>query len=77
MSRVIVHDEDGPLYIDEDDIDPEKGDIAICQCGLSDTRPFCDGSHRAAEDEADDELYRYDEEGDRSRVEIVDTEDDD
>ena len=44
---------------DEDDVDPEKGDVAVCQCGLSDEFPFCDGSHRATEDEAPDERYKY------------------
>jgi CDGSH-type Zn-finger protein len=59
MSRAIVHTETGPRKLDEDDIDPEKGDIAVCQCGLSKEYPFCDGSHRATEDESDDRLYKY------------------
>jgi CDGSH-type Zn-finger protein len=59
MSRAIVHTETGPRRLDEDDIDLEKGDIAVCQCGLSEEYPFCDGSHRATEDESDDHLYKY------------------
>ncbi|MFB6242461.1 MAG: CDGSH iron-sulfur domain-containing protein [Halobaculum sp.] len=69
MARVIVHEEDGPLYVDEDDIHPEKGDIAICQCGLSDERPFCDGSHDRTAGEDPAELYAYDG-TDRERVDI-------
>lgn len=76
MSRVIVHDETGPLKLDEDDLDPEKGNVAICLCGLSDDYPFCDGTHRTTRDEGADALYRY-EDGDRREVEIVPADDSD
>ncbi|WP_247009024.1 CDGSH iron-sulfur domain-containing protein [Halorientalis litorea] len=59
MSREITHDARGPRKIDESDIDEQKGDIAICMCGLSAEYPFCDGSHRATEDEAEGTRYKY------------------
>jgi len=63
MTRLVEHEATGPLKLDADDVDPEKGDVAICRCGLSDDRPFCDGSHRRTGDEAADVTYRYDDEG--------------
>ena len=48
---------DGPLIVrgeftlrDEDgrEIDPGRHTIALCRCGRSRLRPFCDGSHRRA-----------------------------
>jgi CDGSH-type Zn-finger protein len=59
MAREVTHTEDGPIYLDEDDVDPEKGDIAVCLCGLSDEHPFCDGSHRAVEDEPEGRRFKY------------------
>jgi CDGSH-type Zn-finger protein len=59
MPREVTLDGRGPRYLDADDIDPDKGDVAVCQCGLSDEFPFCDGSHRATDDEDDDTRYKY------------------
>lgn len=37
----------------------------ICGCGLSNTQPFCDGTHKIAEAEGPGNLYWYDEDGQR------------
>jgi len=45
---------DGPLLVRGDfqlldeqgrAIDPQRGTIALCRCGRSGSKPFCDGSH--------------------------------
>jgi len=74
MSRVVDLDATGPRKLDESDLDPEKGDVAVCQCGLSDDFPFCDGSHRATKTETEGTRYRYVETDDgvrRRRIERI------
>lgn len=53
----IVPYKDGPLVIRGDfalrdeqgrEIDAGRRTVALCRCGRSQLRPFCDGSHRRA-----------------------------
>lgn len=76
MTRLIELEANGPRKLDPSDIDDEKGDVAVCQRGLSESFPFCDGSHRRTADEDAETTYVY-EDGERSVVERVVTEDGD
>ena len=47
--------EDGPLLVRGDftivtpegeRIEPGRGTVALCRCGKSATKPFCDGTHK-------------------------------
>jgi len=41
-------------------------------CGLSNNQPYCDNSHKIAEEEEDNKAYAYDKEG--KRIEVIDFE---
>jgi CDGSH-type Zn-finger protein len=56
MSRLVRHDAKGPAVIE---IAPGKI-VEICLCGLSQDKPFCDGSHRKTRDEPEHQLFVYD-----------------
>ncbi len=45
---VILTDADGNAF----PTNPEKPVVALCRCGASKNRPFCDGAHNAAGFEA-------------------------
>lgn len=71
MPREITHDARGPYRIDENDIDEQKGDIAICMCGLSADYPFCDGSHAGTTDEDPDVRYKYVNDDDEGKRRVI------
>lgn len=71
MARLVRFTQNGPIKIEP----PLEKPIWICACGLSQTFPICDGSHKAcrlAETEPG-KLYIYD----TDRRTIVETRDDD
>lgn len=43
-SAITIHDADGNAF----PIDPSKPAIALCRCGASANKPFCDGGHRGS-----------------------------
>ena len=79
MSKpTIMVREDGPYVVKNlDDLRAPEGEaiqakaaMPLCRCGLSDDKPFCDGSHREqgwkADGQADDpkgEVHRYEGDG--------------
>lgn len=60
MSRLLRHDAQGPALIQVGETT-----VAVCQCGLSANKPFCDGSHTRTRDEKRDVTYVYDAHGNR------------
>jgi CDGSH-type Zn-finger protein len=56
MSSTITPYEDGPLIVrgdfdlrtpDGKPVDAGRRTVALCRCGKSAIKPFCDGTHRA------------------------------
>lgn len=58
MARIVKRTHTGPLKLA---IGGEEK--FICRCGLSQSQPFCDGSHKLARTEDAGKLYWYDDAG--------------
>ena len=54
MARKIIKTLKGPF-----EVKPQDRSVFICQCGLSNKQPFCDGSHKKTLDEEDKKMYCY------------------
>ena len=47
---IAIQDADGGSFA----VNPDKPAVALCRCGHSGNKPFCDGAHRAADFQASD-----------------------
>ncbi|MFB6176675.1 MAG: CDGSH iron-sulfur domain-containing protein [Halobaculum sp.] len=71
MAREVTHDAKGPAPVSEEDVAERGGTAFVCQCGLSDDKPYCDGSHNNVADEDDDTLYKYENDDDEQPRHVV------
>ncbi len=71
MAREVTHEAHGPYMIDEDEFDEQGNPAAICQCGLSDNKPYCDGSHAGTTDEEEGKVYKYEDDDDENERHVV------
>lgn len=55
MPRLVRHEALGPIRID-----PQDKPIFVCACGISNTFPLCDGSHKICKAESPQKVYVYD-----------------
>ena len=62
MTRIIKINDSRPQLLE---IGGEKK--WICMCGLSKTKPLCDGSHKQCFDEEDGKVYSYEDVGQTPR----------
>ncbi|MCS3919543.1 CDGSH iron-sulfur domain-containing protein [Fervidibacter sacchari] len=70
MARIVRYERRRPYLI-------QVGgqNVAICACGLSKNKPYCDGTHKITRDEEAGKLYAYDEQRNRTVVQVTDEND--
>ncbi len=71
MVREVTHDAKGPAPITDADLAERDGTAFVCQCGLSDDKPYCDGSHNNVGDEEEGVLYKYEGDDDEQPRHVV------
>ena len=54
MARIIRVTATGPVKVE-----PQERAVWICQCGLTQNKPYCDGSHTQVRNEAEGKLCVY------------------
>jgi len=70
MAREVTHTERGPTPVTEEDLEEQGGTAFVCQCGLSDNKPYCDGSHNETSDEEEGKSYKYID-GERKKIDEI------
>ena len=63
MARLVKHEAKRPIIIQVSD-----KPVAICMCGLSKNKPYCDGAHHETANEEEACVYRYNENGTRTEI---------
>ncbi len=62
MPRLVLHERNRPYVVKVG-----EQELHLCACGLSQNKPYCDGTHKKTLDEKGD-LFFYDDKGNRVKM---------